>query len=259
VVECLCTSKTRAGAKRAQCRKNAVQSARCPIRAVDRLHHNAPRRPSTRNEPSILEAVGNRATAEDAQSKEHTRGCCGCGANCSCAKVVVVAATAIRHAERRVEPSEPANADVRSLPRELRSTMPLSRAHWRLLAISAHRRVAPTCYGKKNCPVPRDRFWDFSDPVGQCFMELGELRLTEPGHSEVQEVSDVSVLLRAYPLTDKADLAIVVRRGKQREVVNYHRRAVEHLVAFIGRPLPPAASAAVRKAIARINRRRASM
>lgn len=67
--------------------------------------------------------------------------------------------------------------------------------------------------------------------------------------------SDVSVLLGEHPIKDQPELAVVVRRGKQREIVNYHQRAVEYLVRIIDKP-PAGASSKMRKAIDRIKRKR---
>jgi len=91
-----------------------------------------------------------------------------------------------------------------------------------------------------------------ADPIGQGYA-LGQkelavaLRCTQ---------TDVSNLLKAFPLKGNPEYAVIVRRGKQREIVNYHPRAVERLVALLESPPSSGMSTAVKKVIQRIQKRR---
>ncbi len=66
--------------------------------------------------------------------------------------------------------------------------------------------------------------------------------------------ADVSVLARAFDLSSDAKCAVVVRRGKQREIVNYHPRAVERLKQLIAKP-PKSLDAKALKTLDRVRRR----
>ena len=92
-----------------------------------------------------------------------------------------------------------------------------------------------------------------ADPIGAGYS------LTQQGIADALQCSsaDISILLKHHPLKHKQDLAIVVRRGKTQETVNYHRRAVDELLSVIERP-PPTAHRDMVKAIERIRRRRSS-
>lgn len=91
-----------------------------------------------------------------------------------------------------------------------------------------------------------------ADPIGAGY-SLGQQALADALQCSQ---SDVSVLLAEYPLKNKPEYAVIVRRGKQREIVNYHLRAVEHLVEIIEKP-PASATTRMRQAIERIRRKRA--
>lgn len=85
-----------------------------------------------------------------------------------------------------------------------------------------------------------------ADPIAKgytlCQADIAQaLGLTQP---------DVSVLVRAFKLTEDADCAVVVRTGKK-TLVNYHPRAVDRfrkLLADPPRGLTGAANAAVQRA-----------
>jgi hypothetical protein len=69
--------------------------------------------------------------------------------------------------------------------------------------------------------------------------------------------SDVSVLLSEHPLKDDPRYAVVVRRGKTREIINYHARAIDALGRIIDKP-PASLGERGMKAIQRIRKRRGS-
>jgi hypothetical protein len=69
--------------------------------------------------------------------------------------------------------------------------------------------------------------------------------------------SDVSVLLSEHPLKEDPKFAVVVRRGKQREIVNYHARAIDELRRLIEKP-PASLGTRGLKAVVRIRKRRGS-
>ncbi len=90
-----------------------------------------------------------------------------------------------------------------------------------------------------------------ADPIGAGYS------LSQQGIADALNCSssDISVLLKGHPLKTKSEFAVVVRRGKTQEVVNYHRRAVDELLRVILRP-PSSASKDMLRAIERIQRRR---
>ena len=90
-----------------------------------------------------------------------------------------------------------------------------------------------------------------ADPIGQGYA-LGQKELAEALRCTQ---TDVSNLLKAFPLKNDPEYAVVVRRGKQREIVNYHPRAIEKLVTLLDNP-PPGTSSAVKSVLGRIQRRR---
>lgn len=92
-----------------------------------------------------------------------------------------------------------------------------------------------------------------ADPIGAGYS------LSQQGIADALNCSsaDISILLKWHPLKRKPELAVVVRRGKTQEVVNYHRRAVDELLRVIEKP-PSTASREMLGAIDRIQRRRRS-
>jgi hypothetical protein len=90
-----------------------------------------------------------------------------------------------------------------------------------------------------------------ADPIGAGY-SLGQQAIADALHCSQ---SDISVLLNERPLKDKPELAVVVRRGPQREIINYHPRAVDTLLKLIERP-PADATPRMVKAIERIRKRR---
>jgi hypothetical protein len=62
--------------------------------------------------------------------------------------------------------------------------------------------------------------------------------LTQSNLAEALGLSqaDVSVLVRAFGLTDDGDCAVVVRKGPSNMIVNYHPRAIERFRTLVGQP-----------------------
>ena len=92
----------------------------------------------------------------------------------------------------------------------------------------------------------------FVDPIAQGYAwgqkELAQALRCTP--------TDVSSLLKAFPLKQDPKCAVIVRRGGQRDIVNYHPRAVERLAAIL-EASPPGLSAATEATLRRIRKRRA--
>jgi len=93
-----------------------------------------------------------------------------------------------------------------------------------------------------------------ADPIGAGYY-LTQQDLARALHATQ---TDISILVNALNLKDNPELAVVVRRGKKREVVNYHRRAVDHLTSVFDAPprdLSKAGIDAVRRIKAKRNAR----
>lgn len=92
-----------------------------------------------------------------------------------------------------------------------------------------------------------------ADPIGQGYS------LSQQAIADALKCSqsDVSILLKAFPLRDNPRFAVVVRSGKTRDVVNYHRRAIDELLRIVEKP-PTNASSTVAAAVRRIRARRNS-
>ena len=89
-----------------------------------------------------------------------------------------------------------------------------------------------------------------ADPIGAGY-SLGQQAIADALQCSQ---SDISVLLRGLALKNKPALAVVVRRGPTREIVNYHRRVIDELLRVIEKP-PHGASPVMLKAIDRIRRK----
>jgi hypothetical protein len=91
------------------------------------------------------------------------------------------------------------------------------------------------------------------DPIGAGFALTQEdlARALQCGQA------DVSILVNELKLMDDATLAVVVRQGKSRRAINYHRRAIDRLSEIIASP-PSNISSKALKAIARIQKKRAA-
>lgn len=66
--------------------------------------------------------------------------------------------------------------------------------------------------------------------------------------------SDVSILSRAFRLHDDERCALVVRRGRQRDVINYHPRAVARFRELVASP-PKGLSKSAGAALKRVRKR----
>ncbi|MBP6840025.1 MAG: hypothetical protein KBG28_13115 [Kofleriaceae bacterium] len=66
--------------------------------------------------------------------------------------------------------------------------------------------------------------------------------------------ADVSVLVRAFRLTEDGDCAVTVRRGPKSSIVNFHPRALDRFRELVASP-PERLSDAVRKSLERARRR----
>ncbi len=89
-----------------------------------------------------------------------------------------------------------------------------------------------------------------ADPVGLGYV-LSQQALAEAVGASA---TDVSVLVKAFKLPDDGDCAIVVRKGKQRDMVNYHRRAVARFRELTASP-PSGMSKAEVAALDRVRRK----
>ncbi|MFO0639916.1 MAG: hypothetical protein U0183_11940 [Polyangiaceae bacterium] len=90
-----------------------------------------------------------------------------------------------------------------------------------------------------------------ADPIGQGYA-LGQQELAEALRCSQPQVSQ---LLKIFLLKDDPELAIVVRRGKKREIVNYHPRAIERLAQLLENP-PRSLTASEQDLVRRVQRRR---
>ena len=89
-----------------------------------------------------------------------------------------------------------------------------------------------------------------ADPIGTGYTLTqadiaNALNLTQP---------DVSVLIRAFKLREDGDCAVVVRKGRQGDVVNYHSRAIDRFRQMVANP-PAGLSNANRRLAARVRTR----
>lgn len=71
-----------------------------------------------------------------------------------------------------------------------------------------------------------------ADPVGAGYV------LTQQTLADALGVNqpDVSVLVKAFGLVEDGECAVVVRKGKQRDIVNYHPRAVQRFRERVANP-----------------------
>lgn len=89
-----------------------------------------------------------------------------------------------------------------------------------------------------------------ADPVGAGYV------LSQQALAETLGVSqpDVSILVKPFKLADDGECAIVVRKGKQRDMVNYHRRAIARFRELVASP-PSGMSKAELAALDRVRRK----
>jgi len=71
-----------------------------------------------------------------------------------------------------------------------------------------------------------------ADPVGAGFVLTQQALADALGLS----ASDVSVLLKAFRLAEDGECAVVVRRGKHHDLVNYHRQAIIRFRELVAAP-----------------------
>lgn len=88
-----------------------------------------------------------------------------------------------------------------------------------------------------------------ADPIGAGYT------MTQANLAEALGLSqaDVSVLARAFHLTEDGDCAIVVRKGKTNDTVNYHPRAIERFRQYVAAP-PPGLKDDQKTALRRVTR-----
>lgn len=89
-----------------------------------------------------------------------------------------------------------------------------------------------------------------ADPIGMGYMlsqqDLADaLKLAAP---------EVSVLVRAFGLKDDGECAVVVRRGKSKEIVNYNKTAIEKFTRMVASP-PPTLTASQMRVLDRVRRK----
>ncbi len=90
-----------------------------------------------------------------------------------------------------------------------------------------------------------------ADPIGAGYV------LTQADIARALQVSEVdaSNLIRAFGFRDDPDLAIRVRRGKGKELFNYHSRTVERLLSMVRSPPSTAVLSPVQQqALVRVRR-----
>ena len=89
-----------------------------------------------------------------------------------------------------------------------------------------------------------------ADPIGAGYT------LTQADIAKALNVSapDVSVLVRAFKLPEDGECAVVVRKGKTNNVVNYHPRAIDRFRELIAKP-PTGLSTHHRKMVERVRAR----
>ena len=88
-----------------------------------------------------------------------------------------------------------------------------------------------------------------ADPIGAGFM------LTQADLSNALNLhqTDVSTLVKAFNLREDENCAVVVRRGKRHDTVNYHPRAIQRFRELVAEP-PSGLSSSEKKALARVAR-----
>ena len=69
--------------------------------------------------------------------------------------------------------------------------------------------------------------------------------------------ADVSVLVRAFGLSDDGECAVVVRKGPKLKIANYHPRAIGRFLALMATP-PSGLDANQKSALDRVRRRLAT-
>jgi hypothetical protein len=71
-----------------------------------------------------------------------------------------------------------------------------------------------------------------ADPIGSGY----SLSQTDAARALMISPNDASVLFRAFKLQDDGRCAVVVRRGKKYQVVNYHARVIERFRELVHNP-----------------------
>ncbi|HEX3770486.1 MAG TPA: hypothetical protein VHV30_06470 [Polyangiaceae bacterium] len=89
-----------------------------------------------------------------------------------------------------------------------------------------------------------------ADPIGAGFSLSQDAVAKALGVTQ----TDFSVLDRAFKLRDDGNCAVVVRKGPQRNTVNYHRRAIERFRELVAGAQPSSLTAEQKSALRRVKR-----
>lgn len=89
-----------------------------------------------------------------------------------------------------------------------------------------------------------------ADPIGTGYSLSQEQLARALGITQ----ADVSILVRAFKLSEDANCAVVVRKGASREMVNYHARSIQRIRELIAEP-PGSLTRPQRQSLERARRR----
>lgn len=85
---------------------------------------------------------------------------------------------------------------------------------------------------------------------------VGLVRLVQANLAEALGISpaDVSILVRAFKLTEDGDCAVTVRKGPKSSIVNFHPRALARFRELVAAP-PDRLTGGEKKSLDRVRRR----